>query len=142
MSNIPTNTDDIIDSRDVIARIQSLERDLENAYEYGNEPEFEDWLLSQAKDANGEFNAEAAELLALRKLQREAEDYAPDWHYGATLIRDTYFEDHAREFAEEVGAVSSDDPWPTNHIDWKAAAEELKEGFTSVDFDGVTYWVR
>ena len=32
--------------------------------------------------------------------------------------------------------------WPNNHLDWKAAAEELQLDYTEVDFDGVTYWTR
>lgn len=29
-----------------------------------------------------------------------------------------------------------------NYIDWKRAAEALQSDYTSVEFDGVTYWVR
>lgn len=34
-------------------------------------------------------------------------------------------------------------PWYiANHIDWDGVADELKADYTSIDYDGVTYWVR
>lgn len=111
-----TNSDDIIDSRDVIERIR---------------------YLQGTKD-----EGERAELTALEALQDEADGYAPDWKYGCALIRNSYFEDYARSMAEDIGAIKKDMVWPCNHIDWEAAAEELKQDYTSVDFDGVEYWVQ
>ena len=32
--------------------------------------------------------------------------------------------------------------WPFNCIDWEKAAEELQQDYMSIDFDGVTYWMR
>lgn len=129
-----TSSDDIIDSRDVIARM--------------------DYLRSFCEDEDGEIltpetapedHANLEEIEEYAKLQAlcdEAEDYAGDWKDGATLIRDSYFEDYAREFAEEIGAIDREAAWPACHIDWEAAADSLKQDYTSVEFDGVTYWVR
>lgn len=120
-----SNTDDVIDSRDVIARIAELEE-----------------LVPPADESDGTDNEDRLELATLVALQDEAEGYAPDWKYGATLIRDSYFEDYAREFAEDIGAINKDASWPNTHIDWDAAANALQQDYTSVEFDGVTYWVR
>ena len=115
-----TNTADYIDSRDVIARIDYLR-------------EIEAELDSDERE----------ELTALVALAEEASGYAEDWRYGATLIRDSYFEEYARELAEDIGALGNKDiPWPANHIDWEAACDELKQDYTEVDFDGVAYWIR
>jgi len=113
----PTNTDDIIDSRDVIEAIKTLRH---------------------CCDGLGE----ALEFAALLKLAKEAEDYAPDWQYGEALIRDSYFEDYARDLANDIGAINSDASWPNDCIDWERAARELQMDYTCVDFDGVDYWVR
>lgn len=112
------NTEDIIDSRDVIERISDLE----------SEETLDD--------------VERAELASLKELAEEASGYAADWEYGEALIRDSYFTEHAKVLADGIGAVSADATWPNNHIDWEAAAEELKQGYTSVTFDGVDYWIR
>lgn len=119
--NAITNWDDIIDSRDIIDRLEELD--------------------NLAED--GELSPEdAEELAALRKLYEEGEGVTEDWSYGATLVRETYFRDYARELAEEIGAIPDDMDWPCCHIDWDAAADSLAIDYTEVDFDGVTYLVR
>lgn len=113
----PTNMDDLIDSRDVIEAIEELESD-------------------------GYSFVEDSELRALKALAEEASDYASDWHYGEVMIRDSYFKEYAMELADELGAISRETEWPQTCIDWDQAARELQMDYTSVDFDGVTYWVR
>lgn len=138
------NRADTIDSRDVIERIDELDgerRDLHDAIEDAEG----DAERDAAKRALAEWDesAEGDELRSLQALAKEAEGYAADWHYGETLIRDSYFEDYARDLANDVhGRGVRDAEWPFNHIDWEAAADALKADYTSVDFDGVTYWVR
>lgn len=117
-----SNSANIIDSRDVIARIAELE-----AESGGLDDELDE--------------LEQEELTALRELASEGETLA-DWPHGETLIRDSYFEDYARELADDIGAIDSNASWPLNHIDWKAAAEELQVDYTEIDYDGVTYWAR
>jgi len=61
-------------------------------------------------------------------------------NYEPTLIAEDYFEEYARELAEDVGALSND--WPASYIDWEAAAVALQMDYTSVEFDGTTYYYR
>lgn len=125
MTNEITNSNDIIDSRDVIERIAGLEE-----------------MLCPAEESDGTDNDERAELAALVALRDDAESYAPDWEYGATLIRDSYFEDYAEELARDCGMIEDAATWPNNCINWEEAARLLKQDYTEVDFDGVSYWVR
>lgn len=159
MRNPPTNSDDVIDSRDVIERIEELEADraefsdaLESAQEskdtQNDEEDAPDIDLHdaviEAREALELWDASdaAAELGALKALAEQAEGYAPDWKHGETLIRDSYFKDYAQELADDIGAINSAATWPNNCIDWDRAARELQSDYTSVKFDGVTYWVR
>ena len=49
--------------------------------------------------------------------------------------------DYAFEMLEDCGTLPKDLPsWIV--IDRDATAENMKADYTSVDFDGVTYWVR
>lgn len=121
MSTEPSNSDDLIDSRDVIETIRALESLRE---EYGDDEIDVDYLE------------------ALKALQAEAEPYAADWQYGETLIRDSYFQTYAMEFADDIGAVDLKAGWPNSCIDWERAADELKMDYTEVSFDGVDYWIR
>lgn len=134
----PSNNDNVIDSRDVMERIaeltgerEALEAELEEATDDGKAERI---TLKEWDDENGE------ELKALEALREEAESCG-DWRYGATLIRDSYFEQYAQELADDLGALKPQS-WPYTCIDWEKAASELQQDYTSVDFDGVAYWVR
>jgi antirestriction protein len=76
---------------------------------------------------------------AIREL---ADAGIEDWEHGATLIPEDGFEDYARELAEDIGAVDPNAAWPATYIDWEAAATALQQDYTSVEFMGVTYYVR
>lgn len=121
MNNKITNKDDIIDSRSVIARIEHLES----------------VLLHVLLDADEERKELETELASLRRL---AEHSWSDWEYGVSLIHEDYFQEYARSFAEDIGAVQKDATWPNQYIDWKAAAEALKADYTAIDWDGQTYY--
>lgn len=122
-----TNTDDVIDSLDVIARIEELEDQRDAALEDPEEPELDE--------------DEAKELAELKALASEGEGLA-DWTYGAALIHEDHFEDYARQLAEDIGAIDPDASWPASYIDWEAAADALKVDYTAVDFGGQTYFAR
>ena len=141
----PENTDDIIDSRDVIARIEELTEARDEALgcahcgvvagshaAEGCEGEYE-------PGGPGLDEEEAAELATLEVLAEEGESLS-DWKYGETLIRDSYFETYAQELAEDCGMLENATSWPGRCIDWEQAARELQQDYTALDFDGVTYW--
>ncbi len=125
MSKEISNTDDIIDSRDVIARIEALKSERDAA----------------ESQSVWENSGEASELEALEALASKAEG-SPDWNYGVTLIRDSYFRDYAEQLADDIGAIDRNANWPVNCIDWDEAAGQLKVDYFQVDFGGVTYWIR
>lgn len=137
MTRTIDNTADILDSRDVIARIEELtsERDgfVIGAPDGTETPAPEQWAEENPDESD--------ELAALEKLADEASPYSDDWEYGSPLIRDSYFRDYAEELAEDIGAVNKDATWPNNFIDWESATDALKQDYTSVEFDGVTYWI-
>lgn len=132
-----SNTDDVIDSRDVISRIDELEAEREAFLE--SEPPSD---APEKKEALWLDTDEGRELATLKALADEASGYAADWQHGETLVRDSYFEDYAQQLAEDCGMIPADLKWPASCIDWEQAARELQMDYTSVDFDGVTYWIR
>jgi hypothetical protein len=112
------NSDDLIDSRDVIAYLNSTE------------------VLTDLEVVGG------AIFRQIQALAAEGETATSDWTYGATLIRDSYFVEYARDLAFDCGLIPTDTEWPNTCIDWKQAARELQMDYTPVNFGGVTYWVR
>ena len=119
-------TADVTDSRDIIARIERVESDLDQA----------------RVDGNDTTDLEA-ELKALEEFAEEASECAPDWHYGETIIHEDYFTQYAQELSDELslgdGAMAQ---WPFTHIDWEAAADELKMDYSVVGFNGIVYYIR
>ena len=134
MARQVSSFDDIIDSRGVIAYIEELESLLSDVDEE---------RASTGEPDDGTYDEERETLAALKALEEEA-SASSDWTYGETLIRDSYFQTYAEELADDIGAI---DPnlsgrWPYTCIDWEQAARELQMDYMSVDFDGVTYWIR
>jgi hypothetical protein len=100
---------DTFDSREVIERIEDLEE------------------LDDPTDDDKE------ELKALKQLEADAIGYVSYWNYGETFILDSYFEDYARELAEDLYGEQAG--WPYRHIDWEAAADELQQDYTEFTID-------
>lgn len=139
------NTEDMINSSDIIERISEMELEATGRWEEATEfPEGEGPSYGELADVDhcAWLDPEDAdELRALRALAEQSEGYAADWHHGETLIRDSYFLIYAQELSDELHG-ETDMSWPFTCVDWEMAARELKMDYTSVDFDGVTYWIR
>lgn len=136
MSREISNTDDVIDSREVIERIAELEGERDDWNE--GDPEsrsigWQSWEVSNEDDAS--------ELEILKSLSDQAEPYASDWQHGETLVRKTYWVEYAQDLASDCDMVPRDLSWPLSCIDWEQAARELAHDYTQVDFDGVIYLV-
>lgn len=139
-THIISSNDDIIDSRDVIARIEELEAEAREFWEFRN-PDGDYDEDGDDSDWESECWQDASELMSLKMLQAEA-SRCEDWAYGAQLIRDSYFTEYAEQLADDIGAIDSNAEWPLNYINWELAAESLKQDYTAVEFEGVTYWLR
>lgn len=127
-----TNNDDVIDSRDVIERIEELVMDgaIESRIEHpGLEPSLEDQEILKEFDALKNLEAQASE--------------SPDWAYGEILISESYFTEYCEELCRDIGDIPKELPWYiANHIDWAGVAREIKMDYMEVDFDGVSYFIR
>lgn len=133
-----SNNNDLIDSRDIDNRIDYLRdaidetrEDIESKKQAGVDCDLEDFDLD-------EYTTELELLEGIRgNFSGDSE-----WGCGITFIRETYFEDYALELAEDIGAISRNESWPLNHIDWVSAANELKIYYSELDIDGITYYYR
>jgi len=135
------NTQDVIDSRDIIERLEELTAE-------------EEGLIADIEEADADEEAEAKEALnswleengdeldILKELNNDGSNF-PDWDCGATLINEDYFEEYCEELCKDIGDIPSDLPWYiANHIDWEGVAEEIKQDYGTVEFDGQTFYIR
>jgi antirestriction protein len=98
--------------------------------------ELEDELVALTEDVGDE----GARLDALQFLKSELD--GSGWEYGIQLIPEGEFEDYARQLAEDIGAIPENGAWPTYCIDWERAARELAMDYSTVEFEGITYYWR
>lgn len=119
-----SNTDDVIDSRNVIERIEELQGE-RDSFELDGEENPEAWAEQNPDDAE--------ELRVLEALAEECEDYASDWRRGEALIRESYWEDYVQELLDMPHYLV---------IDWEATARNIAVDYAEVDFGGVTYYIR
>lgn len=138
---------DTIDVRELIERVEELRSEIEDETELlGDHPEEPSTPARQTRLDNIEVLR--AELAPLESLLGDLAGYGGDhqWEgdwYPVTLIRESYFEDHARELAEDIGGADlRNAKWPFTCIDWSQAARELQQDYSSVEFGGVTFWYR
>ena len=167
-----SNTDNVIDSRDIIERIDELTGDFQDVVDAIEQAEtdaeretaFADlaiWLVGHTEivldlkaldgitfDDVSDWaeSDDAHELKALLALADEAE-CSPDWPYGETLIHEDYFTNYIEEIIDDCYELpkefnSGDWPWCHMTIDYEAAADEAKQDYTEVNFDGATYYIR
>jgi len=121
-------TADIIDVRDIIARIEEVEND-RSVLEQGDVD----------SDLAGVW-AVLDNILSDLKGNGGDEQWRGDW-YSVTLIRESYFTRYARELLEDCGTIPRDLPkWV--EIDWDATAKHMLIDYASTEIDGVTYWYR
>lgn len=139
-----TNSEDVIDLREVTDRVEYLEElptldDDGACYSCGS--------YLKDGDEDHESDCEILELQRLTGLLDELRgnggdhDWRNNW-YPLLMVRDSHFEDFARQEAEDLDLIKSDARWPYTCINWEEAAEELKQDYSTVEFDGVTYWYR
>lgn len=122
-----TNYDDVIDSRDVIERIEELENELSGDYVLDGAYSLED--IEEFKK----------ELETLQRLAEEAEQYSADWGYGSTLIRYDYFEEYMDDMIDECYDIPRNLPsFMIITLDYEA----LRMDYSEIEFNGVTYYIR
>lgn len=138
-----TKFDSVIDSRDVIARIEELRDELLDADIL---MENEDGKIVRTDKEPGDKSEELEEYQELVKLEGEASSCA-DWRYGETLIRDDYFPTYIEELIDdcyEMPKEMKSGGWPWRHmkIDFEAAANEARVDYTTVEYFGTTFLIR
>ena len=119
--------DDIIDVRDIIARVEELENEMPE-----NDNDVRNWV-------NLDEYTKLTEILDDLKGEGGDEQWRGDW-YPVTLICESHFTDYAEQLVCEcydLGKLPS-----FVHIDWEATAREVKTDYSEVGIDGITYFYR
>lgn len=118
-------SEDYISSSDVIERLDELKG----------------FLFDENNNLDPEADeVDVDEYNQLNSFKEEGEEFS-DWDSGMTFISEHVFTEYARDSFEETNGTGVDTgDWPFRHIDWDEAADELKQDYNEVEFDGTTYY--
>lgn len=125
---------DVIDVRDIIARVLELHDERDEYNEKMGSPDAWD----------GVPDGEPEELVMLEGILSELAGYGGDekfdgdW-YPLGLVADSYFQEYAQNLAEEE-QVDTNARWPMDCIDWEQAALELQMDYSYILIHDSTYW--
>jgi hypothetical protein len=142
MANTIDNSEDYLDVRGIIARVEELESELVDGEELSAETaKTRRDEAEQKGDSKADDWSEAYLLLSLLEDMRGCggdEQWRGDW-YPVTLIRDSYFETAMDELLEDIGDMPKNIP---SYLKITVDYDALQMDYSSVEFDGVTYWYR
>ena len=128
---------DVIDVRDIIARVLELRDERDEYNEKMGSPDAWDGVPDGEPEELGMLEGILSELAGYGG----DEEFDGDW-YPITLIADNYFQEYARDFAEDCGMVDTSARWPMNCIDWEKAAWELQTDYSNILIHHHAYWYR
>jgi hypothetical protein len=125
--------DDIIDVRDIIARVEELREERDSFCDDEGDIVWSDDNPDDAEELNM-----LESLLSDLCGYGGDEQWEDDW-YPITLIHENYFEQSMDEMVADCYDVPKDLPyWITITLDYDA----LKQDYSEVEFDGNTYYYR
>ena len=118
-------TADVIDVRDIIARVEAIESEGDDTFLADTDPE----TLGEVRTLR----------MILDDLEGNGgdEQFRGEW-YPVTLIADHYFTAYAREMLEDCGVIPADLPAYV-HIDWQRTARDIAVDYSTVTIQGREY---
>lgn len=142
--------DNLINSREIISRIEELESDIDAAKvdilaSYKElTPDSKHWFSDRdeyvMETLYADYPEEIGELNDLKAFAEDLEGYG-DWEYGETLIHEDYFEEYCQELVEDCYTIDVPD-FIKNNIDWEGIASEMKADYMDSTIQGETYYMR
>lgn len=131
------------DTRDLIEQREELKQQVLDSH---NETFFDqvvdDYEDIDFEEVTSEWKEDWLDAIALIGEIDFVEDTIGDeFEYGVTLIEEAEFEEYVEDFLEDCGYIPKDFPsWIV--IDWAETADNVKQDYSELEFDGVTYLYR
>ncbi len=144
----------IIDTRDLIEKRDELKQSILDDFNDKFNTEFDDFddvILDRLdsedfehidKDAIEDFKIYwETEYKEIEEINQVEEEVGSEFSYGCTLIEEDDFEDYCEELVIDCGYIPKDFPsWI--EIDWEATASNMKQDYSELDYQGITYLFR
>lgn len=140
----------ILDTRDLQERLDELESELASLQEYVTEAE--ETAAAEEEQTDGTLQELADARTALQEFE-ESDDYEEleelrsmseeifEWRHGEALIPVDEWEDYVQELLSDIGDLPRDIPGYIV-IDWEATAANIAQDYSTIDYQGETYYYR
>lgn len=126
-----TGTENLLDSRDIEARIQYLQ-DLGTT-------------LTQ-EELEEDYQAEEEEITELFRIKYDfIDEYSRGeelWEEGVVFINDGYFIEDTIDYLEEIGVVDSDFYLLRGNIDWEGVVRDRQLEYETIVMFDQLFWVN
>ncbi len=135
-------SDDIIDVRDIIERVEVIEAELDQELEAQETTLSFEYALQDA-DNWPNHQEEYTELIQLLAILGDIKGYGGDeqWRgdwYPATLIRESHFNDYIEKMVYDCYDIPELPSFMSISLDYVA----LRQDYSTIDINGVAYWFR
>lgn len=134
------DTRDLIETRDELKQ-QVLDSFLEDFPHYEEMTEsFEDIRFEEEEIGiwAEDWQEEIDKISCIDEIENEI---GSEFDYGVTLIPEDDFTDYVEDLLKDCGYISDDFPsWI--EIDWEATAENVKQDYSELEYEGETYLYR
>ena len=142
-----------IDTRDLKERRDYLKQEildsfLETFEHYADRTETFDDILFEEEEIQEwivDWETELEEIAEINQVEDEVESYGGDgFEFGTTLIKEYDFEEYCEELVRDYGYLSRDTITALieNNIDWSGIADDMRQDYSELEYQGKTYLYR
>ena len=92
---------------------------------------------NEREDFNEYWKGEMEQIKEIDEIENNVDEF----EFGCTLIHEDYFEEYTEEMLIDCGDLPKDLPtWI--EIDWSSTADNVKQDYSEVEYQGETYYFR
>ena len=134
------DTRDLIETRDELKQ-EILDSFLEDFPHYEEMTEsFED-IRFEEEEVQGWRDVWQEEIDQISRIGEIEDEIGSEFDFGVTLIPEDDFTNYIEDFLEDIGYIPKDFPsWI--EIDWEATAENVKQDYSELEYEGKYYLYR
>lgn len=138
----------IIDTRDLIEKRDELKEEILNdwneKFEDNQIDDFDEIPLNSEDEAEKDFiNYWRAEIEEIEEIDNLEDEIGSEFDFGVFLIDEDDFEEYCEDLVSDIGDLPRDIPsYLYNNIDWSGVADDIKQDYSEVEYQGITYLYR
>lgn len=138
----------ILDTRDLISTRDELKEQILDSFKdtfehYADDTNDFDDILWEEEEIQSWKQDWFKELEQIEEIDNVESEVGSEFDYGCTLIDEYDFEIYAKDLVIDCGDLPQNLPsYIENNIDWSGVADDLKQDYSEVEYQGTKYLFR